>query len=251
MTWSDPGPAGTAARSAPRASSREIDTCARCHARRGQYSDDIHAGDNWLDALPARRCWSRASTTPMASSATRSTPGARSCRAGCTPRASPAPTATIRTRRSCARPATACARSATHRRSSITPAHHHHEARLEGRRVRRLPHADDDLHGRRPAARSLVAHPAAGPQRDPRHAQRLQRLPRGPRRAVGSRRRRRAGTRSGKPGFQGFAEAFDAADRGEPAAVESTAHADQGSGPTRTGARQRDRPGGALPLARR
>jgi tetratricopeptide (TPR) repeat protein len=45
------GPAGTAVRSAPRTSSREIETCARCHARRGQFTDAIHAGNNWLDAF--------------------------------------------------------------------------------------------------------------------------------------------------------------------------------------------------------
>ncbi|MCK6370524.1 MAG: tetratricopeptide repeat protein, partial [Gammaproteobacteria bacterium] len=50
VNWA-PREAGTAARSAPRATSREIDTCARCHARRGQYSDDIHAGQPWLDAF--------------------------------------------------------------------------------------------------------------------------------------------------------------------------------------------------------
>ena len=78
----------------------------------------IHAGDNWLDAFRPGAAGARALLRRTASSATRSTPGARSCRAGCTPRASPAPTATTRTRRSCARPATACARSATRRRSS-------------------------------------------------------------------------------------------------------------------------------------
>jgi tetratricopeptide (TPR) repeat protein len=41
----------TATRSAPRTSSREIDTCARCHARRGQYTDAVRAGDPWLDAF--------------------------------------------------------------------------------------------------------------------------------------------------------------------------------------------------------
>lgn len=45
------GASGTAARSAPRQSSREIDTCARCHARRGQFNDDFHAGQQWLDAF--------------------------------------------------------------------------------------------------------------------------------------------------------------------------------------------------------
>ena len=42
---------GSATRSAPRTEDREIGTCAHCHARRGQYADDIHAGDDWLDAF--------------------------------------------------------------------------------------------------------------------------------------------------------------------------------------------------------
>ena len=53
ITWvaGKAGIPGTAMRSVPRAGSREIDTCARCHARRGQYADAIHAGENWLDAF--------------------------------------------------------------------------------------------------------------------------------------------------------------------------------------------------------
>jgi predicted CXXCH cytochrome family protein len=50
VSWR-PQVAGTASRSTPRATAREIETCARCHARRGQYTDDIHAGQNWLDAF--------------------------------------------------------------------------------------------------------------------------------------------------------------------------------------------------------
>ncbi len=50
VTWT-PREGGTAARSVPRTGSREIDSCARCHARRGQFSDDVHAGDDWLDAF--------------------------------------------------------------------------------------------------------------------------------------------------------------------------------------------------------
>jgi tetratricopeptide (TPR) repeat protein len=42
---------GTATRSTPRTGSREIDTCARCHARRGQFTDAIHAGEPWLDGF--------------------------------------------------------------------------------------------------------------------------------------------------------------------------------------------------------
>ncbi len=45
------GSAITATRTVPRTSEREITTCARCHARRGQFSDAVHAGDNWLDAF--------------------------------------------------------------------------------------------------------------------------------------------------------------------------------------------------------
>jgi predicted CXXCH cytochrome family protein len=41
--------AGTAARSVPRQSNREIEVCARCHARRGQFSDEYRAGDPLLD----------------------------------------------------------------------------------------------------------------------------------------------------------------------------------------------------------
>ncbi len=50
VKWT-PREAGTALRSTARATSHEIDSCARCHARRGQFADDIHAGDNWLDAF--------------------------------------------------------------------------------------------------------------------------------------------------------------------------------------------------------
>lgn len=45
------GSSGVPLRSAPRNSSREIDTCARCHARRGQFSDAFAAGQPWHDAL--------------------------------------------------------------------------------------------------------------------------------------------------------------------------------------------------------
>jgi predicted CXXCH cytochrome family protein len=45
------GGAPTATRSVPRTTSREIDTCARCHSRRSQYTDAIHAGADWLDGF--------------------------------------------------------------------------------------------------------------------------------------------------------------------------------------------------------
>ncbi|MBM4221800.1 MAG: hypothetical protein FJ170_07625, partial [Gammaproteobacteria bacterium] len=49
-SWSQTA-AGSVARSTARSSSREIDACARCHARRGQFSDAIHAGEPWLDGF--------------------------------------------------------------------------------------------------------------------------------------------------------------------------------------------------------
>jgi len=45
---------GSATRSKPRTTSRELDVCAQCHARRGQFSDDYRPGDPFTDHyLPA------------------------------------------------------------------------------------------------------------------------------------------------------------------------------------------------------
>ncbi len=44
VTWSIDAATGNATRSAPRTSSREIEACARCHARRGQFDDTWHPG---------------------------------------------------------------------------------------------------------------------------------------------------------------------------------------------------------------
>ncbi len=51
VTWPIDPATGNPARSAPRGSSREIEVCARCHARRGQFSDDHAAGEPFLDAF--------------------------------------------------------------------------------------------------------------------------------------------------------------------------------------------------------
>ena len=92
-----------AATPAPRASPTTTSTASRCRTR-----------------IVSPRS-TRASTGATGRSATRSTSGARSCRAGCTQRASPAPTATIRTRWSCAVPATTSARNAISRRNTTRP----------------------------------------------------------------------------------------------------------------------------------
>ena len=50
VTWSM-APSGTAARSEPRKSNKEIEACAACHARRQQFSDDLAQGHQLLDAF--------------------------------------------------------------------------------------------------------------------------------------------------------------------------------------------------------
>ena len=50
VSWTRAAGAVTATRSAPRAGSREIDTCARCHARRGQLTDDYRFGTPLADS---------------------------------------------------------------------------------------------------------------------------------------------------------------------------------------------------------
>jgi tetratricopeptide (TPR) repeat protein len=51
--WAIDPATGNAARSKLRESSREIETCARCHARRGQFSDDWRPGQPFADAFRA------------------------------------------------------------------------------------------------------------------------------------------------------------------------------------------------------
>ncbi len=50
VSWNRTADLATAVRSVPRASDREVDTCAHCHARRGQLSDDYHAGHPLADS---------------------------------------------------------------------------------------------------------------------------------------------------------------------------------------------------------
>jgi tetratricopeptide (TPR) repeat protein len=51
VTWTMDAAKGDAARSKPRQSQREIEVCARCHARRAQFSDEHHAGQRFHDAF--------------------------------------------------------------------------------------------------------------------------------------------------------------------------------------------------------
>jgi predicted CXXCH cytochrome family protein len=49
VTWTRNNAAATATRSKPRDSQREIDVCAQCHSRRGQFADGYTAGKPFLD----------------------------------------------------------------------------------------------------------------------------------------------------------------------------------------------------------
>ena len=51
VSWSFDAQSGIAQRSKPRDSAREIETCARCHSRRGQFTDDWRAGDRLADGF--------------------------------------------------------------------------------------------------------------------------------------------------------------------------------------------------------
>jgi Flp pilus assembly protein TadD len=51
VTWKMDAATGNAARSTPRSGVREIETCARCHARRGQFTDDVVHGRPLADAF--------------------------------------------------------------------------------------------------------------------------------------------------------------------------------------------------------
>jgi tetratricopeptide (TPR) repeat protein len=53
VSWSLDPQRGNAARSKPRETNREIETCARCHARRGQFSDTWHPGRSFGEAFRA------------------------------------------------------------------------------------------------------------------------------------------------------------------------------------------------------
>jgi predicted CXXCH cytochrome family protein len=58
VAWARNPASATATRSTPRASEREIDVCAQCHARRGQFADGYTAGKAFLDYYrPALLTW--------------------------------------------------------------------------------------------------------------------------------------------------------------------------------------------------
>ena len=81
-----------------------------------------------------------------------------------------------------------------------SPTHHFHKAELDGRELRRLPHADAQLHGRARAPRPQLPRPAAGPVGRARNAERLHAVPPGQVEPVGGRRGAEVVGRQGAPG---------------------------------------------------
>ncbi|MBK9244504.1 MAG: hypothetical protein IPM30_06540 [Burkholderiales bacterium] len=170
--WAIDAATGNAARSRPRETSREIETCARCHARRGQFTDAWHAGNRladgyraaliepglyWDDGQQRDEVFNHGSFLGSRMHARGVTcsdchdPHSGRTRAGQRGLRAMPPAGEVR-----------------HRVPSSP------RAGFERGRVHRLPHADHDLHGRRPAPRSRLPRPATGPHREPRHAERLQ-----------------------------------------------------------------------------
>ena len=95
---------------------KEVETCGLCHARRSEFSEEWVPGRRLSDTHVVSLL-AAVSITPTDKCRTRSTITARSSRAGCCARASPAAIAMIRTPPNSARLATACACSVTRRRN--------------------------------------------------------------------------------------------------------------------------------------
>ena len=192
VTWVPDAASGNARRSAPRGTAREVEMCARCHGRASRLTDDyVHGkppGDshrlalideglywndgqmrdevyNWGSFLQSRMYAEGVTCSDCHDPHTLEAPGGRQRGLRTVPSAGE-----IRQHRAHA----SCARHA-------------------GRRLRRVPHADDDVHGRRPAPRSLDADPAARSLGEARRPQRVQPVSPEAVGAVGRGRARRVG----------------------------------------------------------
>ena len=204
----------------PRAVDREVETCARCHARRGQIARRRTSRPSVRSIrIPARAARRRPLSRRRTDHATRSTSTARSSRAACSQRASPAPTATIRT--ACELRADGNARlraSATLPAKYDADAHTIITAGLGGRRSAPTCHMPtttymvvDPRHDHR------FRIPRPDLTRRARRAQRLQQVPREARSRNGPRPRSRAGSRSRTPASRPSPKACTPASAARPA----------------------------------
>ena len=240
---------GNAARSKPRETSREIETCARCHARRGQFTDAWHAGEPLADGFRTSliepglyfadgqmrdEVFNHGSFLGSKMHAKGVT--CSDCHDPHTPEAARAGQRRVRASATAPR-STTCHRTTTMRRAPAAP-------RARRATCRRRP-TWSSTRGtttasafRGPTARVSLGVPNAC------NACHADRKPQWAADAV------KAWFPQPKPGFQTFAEAFSAAERGEPGA--SAALAGSGPGPRAVGlcARQRGPPAGPATCAR-
>ena len=161
----------------------EVETCARCHARRAALADGLPRRPSRSPTRTGRaaRRWPvlRRRADPRRGLRVRLVPAEPHVRQRRHLQRLPRPAhAGDRVE-----PGTLCA-SCHLPAKFATPAHHHH-GRLARRAVRLVSHAGAHVHDRRRAARSQLPRAAAGPHGEDWYSQRLQRLSRGPARGVG------------------------------------------------------------------
>ena len=195
---------GNAARSTPRTTERELDVCAQCHARRGQFSNDYRAGeplqDHYLPALLSEGLYHPDGQQRDEVFNWGSFVSSRMYAKGVTcgdchdPHGGQlhAPGNGV-----CAQ----CHSAAEIRRGQPSLP----RARDAGCRLCLVPHEDRDLHGRRSAARPQLPDTATRPQRESRRAERLQPVPHGSQGRLGCGRDPQAlsGTETRIPGICG------------------------------------------------
>ena len=116
--WAFNDGAAIASRLEPLQGNTQIDSCGRCHSRRGTLGE-YHYGKPLLDTIDWR-CRKARSTTTTGRYATKSLCMAHGCRATCIRPGWSAATATSLTACSCGPPATGCARSVTRPRSTTS-----------------------------------------------------------------------------------------------------------------------------------
>ena len=162
VSWSIDPATGNATRSRERTSEREIEVCAQCHARRAQIAEGYRAGQRLHGPLPAGAA--------DAGAVSRRRPAARRGLHLGLVAAEPDASQGRDLQRL---PRSALAEAARRRQCSVRPVPRAGQirragappssGRLCGRAVCRLPHAADDVHGRRRPARPQHARAAPGP----------------------------------------------------------------------------------------
>ncbi len=174
-TWAADATTGQPRRSVPRTSAREVETCARCHARGSRISDDYVHGKPlldthrtalledslyWVDGQMRDEVYNWGSFLQSRMNAAGVT---------CSDCHDPH---TLKLRAAGNALCAQCHAPAKY----DAPTHTHHASNTAAGVLRRVPHAGHDVHGRRSEARSFVSHSAARPKCGARNAERVQRL---------------------------------------------------------------------------